>query len=146
MGSLPSERIALVATVDPDANATGAFTSDYVNMEEFGEALAIVMAGVLAASGTLDAAVLQATSSTGASVKAIRGKSITQLDTASNDKQQLINIQTDELDVAGGFSFIALRLTHTTAGGDAAGLILGTQCRHAPADDYDLASVSEIVA
>ena len=146
MPSLPSERVAIVATVDPDAAATGAFTSDYVNMEEFGSALAVVMAGVIAASGTLDAAVLQATSSTGAAVKAISGKSITQIDTGSNDKQMLINIRTDELDVAGGFSFIALRLTHTTAGGDSAGLVLGLNCRHAPADDFDLASVSQIIA
>lgn len=146
MGSLPSERVAVVATVDPDAAAAAAFTSDYVNMEEFGSAMAIVMAGVLAASGTLDAAVLQATSSTGAGAKTITGKSITQIDTASNDKQYVINVRADELDVAGGFSFIALRITHGTAGGDSAGLVLGLDCRHAPADDYDLASVGEIIA
>lgn len=145
MGSLPSERVALVATVDPDANATGAFTSDYVNMEEFHSALAVVMAGVIAASGTLDAKLVQATSATGASSKDITSKAITQIDTGSNDKQMLINVKTDEMDVAGGFSFLALTMTHTTAGGDAAGLILGFDCRHAPADDFDLASVSEII-
>ena len=55
-----------------------------------------------------------------------------------------MNLKTDSLDVAGGFSFVALRMTHATAGGDAAGLLLGINPRHGPADDFDLASVSEI--
>ncbi len=144
--SLPSERVAILATVDPDANAASSFTSDWVNMEEWGQVMGIVMAGTLAATGTLDAAMLQATSSTGAGSKAITGKSITQMSTGDNDEQAIINLKADELDVAGGFSFVAIKLTHGTAGGDAAGLILGFDCRHAPADDFDLASVGEIVS
>lgn len=144
--SLPSERVAIVATVDPDAAAASSFTSDYVNMEEWHQIMAIVMAGTIASSGTLDAALLQATTSSGAGAKAITGKSITQMDTGDNDEQAIINLKADELDVAGGFSFVALKLTHGTAGGDSAGLVLGFDCRHGPADDFDLASVGEIVA
>ncbi len=144
--TLPSERVAVLATVDPDANAASSFTSDWVNMEEWGQLMAIVMAGTIASSGTLDAAMLQATSSTGAGSKAITGKSIVQLTTGDNDEQSIINLKADELDVAGGFSFVAIKLTHGTAGGDSAAVVLGFDCRHAPADDFDLASVGEIVS
>jgi len=146
MGKLPSEYVAIVATIDPDQYSTGSQDSDWVNMEEFHEVMAVVQAGVIAASGTIDASVRQATSSTGAGAKAITGKAITQLTTGDNDKQAVINVRTDELDVAGGFSFVSLRQTLTTAGGDMSGVVLGMGCRHAPADDYDLASVAEILA
>lgn len=142
----PSEKIAVVATIDPDAYAAGTFTSDYVNVENFHQIMAIVQAGILAASGTLDAKLMQATSSTGAGAKVVStaNAQITQLTTANNDTQQIMTVRADALDVAGGFSFVALRMTHATAGGDSAGIVLGVNPRYAPADDLDLASVSQI--
>ncbi len=35
MSSQPSERVAVLATVDPDANAAGAITSDWADMTKF---------------------------------------------------------------------------------------------------------------
>lgn len=142
----PSEKIAVVATIDPDAAAAGTFTSDWVNMKDFHQLMAIVMAGTIAASGTLDAKLMQATSATGASAKVVStaNAQITQLTTASNDKQQIMTLRADALDVAGGFQYVALRMTHATAGGDSAGLVLGINPRYQPADDVDLASVSQI--
>ncbi len=142
----PSEKIAVVATIDPDANTAATYTSDWVNMENFHQLMAIVQVGIIAAGGTVDAKLMQATSSTGAGAKAIStaNAQITQVTTAGNDTQQILTVRTDALDVAGGFSFVALRMTHTTAAGDSAGLVLGINPRYAPADDLDLASVSQI--
>lgn len=142
----PSEKVAVVATIDPDANAASTFTSDWVNCENFHQIMAIVQVGILVASGTLDAKLMQATDSNGTGAKNIStaNAQITQVTTAGNDTQQIITVRTDSLDVAGGFSFVALRMTHGTAGGDSAGLVLGLNPRYAPADDLDLASVSQI--
>lgn len=146
MSKLPSERIAVIATIDPDAYSAGTQTSDWANAEEWHQLMAVVEAGILAGTATLDAKLMQATSSTGAGAKAIStaNAQITQLTTASNDKQAIINLRTDSLDVAGGFSFVALRMTLTTAGGDMSGVLFGVDPRHGPADDFDLASVAEI--
>lgn len=146
MGKLPSEKVAVLATIDPDANTASTFYSDFVNMEEWPELMAVCMAGILGSSATIDFSLLQSTSSTGAGEKAITGKAITQIDTASNDKQQVINLRTDELDVAGGFSFVRAKMTVATSTSDSAAIVLGMGCRHAPADDFDLASVSQIIA
>ena len=116
-----------------------------VNVEYFHQLMYIVSAGVIASSGTLDAALVQATSSTGAGSKAISGKSITQMTTGDNDEQAIINLKSDELDVAGGFSFVAGNITLTTAGGDVGSIVLGFQPRFGPASASDLASVGEIV-
>ena len=146
MSKLPSERIAILATIDPDAYGTGTQTSDWASVEEFHQVFAVVEAGILAASATLDAKLMQATSSTGAGAKVVStaNAQITQLDTGDNDKQAIMNLRTDSLDVAGGFSFVALRMTLTTAGGDCSGVLFGVDPRHGPADDFDLASVAEI--
>lgn len=146
MSALPSEKVALVATIDPDAYSAGTQTSDWVLTENFHEFLAVVYAGIIVASGKIDAVLRQASSSTGGSNKAITGKSITQLTTGDNDKQAIINLRTDELDVDGGFKWIALRMTFTTAGADAGGTIYALEPRFGPANANDLASVDEIIA
>lgn len=142
---LPSEQFAVVGVIDPDANSAATLYSDYVNMEYFHQAMGLVLAGIIATSGTVDGSLVQATSSTGAGVKAITGKAITQLDTASNDKQAIINLKADELDVAGGFKFVALKMVGATAAADSAGVLFGVNPRFGPANDNDLASVAEIV-
>lgn len=142
----PSEQVALVATIDPDAYAASSYTSDYVNTEYFHQLMAVVYAGTLAASASVTAKLLQATSSTGAGAVTVAGKAITAMTTASNDKQAIIELKTDELNVAGGFKFVALKITAATAGGDIGGAIYGLNPRYGPASANDLASVGEIVA
>ena len=147
MGKLPSEVAAVCAVIDPDANTASSYTSDYVNMEYFESAMAIILAGVLGSSASLSASLLQATSAAGANAKAVStSHAITALTTASNDKQAIINLRTDDLDVAGGFSFVALKMTVTNSTSDFGGLILGMNPRYGPASDNDLASVAQIVS
>jgi len=145
--SNPSERVALVACIDPDAYTASSYTSDWVNMEYWHEAMAVVYAGVLGSSATLNAKLMQATSSTGANAKVVSTAThqITALTTASNDKQAIINLHADDLDVAGGFSFVALRITIATSTSDAGGAIYGLRPRFGPASANDLASVAQII-
>ena len=145
---LASEQIAVVGTIDPDALAAGTHDSDWVNMEDFESILAVVMAGELGASATVDAKLRQATDGSGTSAKDITGKAITQLTQAGtdDDKQALINCRRDELDVDNNFTHVSLRITVAVATSDGGGAILGVNPRYGPANDADLASVDEIVS
>lgn len=145
--SLPSERAAIGGVIDPDANGAGALTTDYVNMGEYKSAMGIVLVGTLGTSGTIDAKLVQATDSAGTGSKDITGKAITQLTDAGSDddKQAIINVRAEELDVDNGFDHVALTLTTAAATSDSAALVLGLDPRNGPASDNDLASVDEIV-
>ncbi len=146
---LPSEQAGVVATIDPDVYTANAYSSDYVDMADFEMLMAVVSAGTLGSSATLDGKLEQATTSGGGGVKDITGKAITQLTQGGSDdsdKQAIINVRGSELDIAGGFRFVRLTVTVGTATSDVSGLILGFGPKHGPASDNDLASVAEIVA
>lgn len=144
----PSDEIAVLATIDPDAYTAATYVSDYASFEYFNEMLAIVTVGDLGTSGTVAAKLRQATSSTGAGVKDITSKAITTFTQAGtdSDKQALVNLRADELDLANGFKFACISLTVATATSDAGAILLGTKPKHGPASGHDLASVDEIVA
>lgn len=145
--SLPSERSALVATIDPDAYTAAAYTSDWAAVADFPEMMATISAGTLGTSATLDAKLQQATDSSGTGAKDITGKAITQLTQAGtdSDKQAVINVNQDELDVANDFTHVAIVMTIGTATSDAGAILQGFRPTYAPASDNDLASVDEIV-
>lgn len=146
--TLPSENVAISGVIDPDANAAGAITSTYVDMGKFESALAIILAGTLGTSGTLDAKLVQATDSSGTGVKDITGKAITQLTQAGtdSDKQALINVRAEDLDTDNGFNHVAIILTTATATSDSAAVLVGCNPRFSPASDNDVSTVDEIVA
>jgi len=143
---LPSNNAVLAGIIDPDAYAASTVTSGWVSLVTYEAIQAIVMAGTLGASATLDAKLEQASDSGGTGAKDITGKSITQLTQAGtdSDKQAIINCRSDELDVANGFTHVRLSMTIGTATSDAGGLILGHYARYQPATD--LASVDEVVS
>jgi hypothetical protein len=144
---MPSEAAAILGVVDPDATAASTVTSDWCDMGKFKKAMAIILAGALGSSATLNAKIEQATDSSGTGAKDITGKAITALTDAGSDsdKQAVINVDASELDVANGFDHIRLSMTVATATSDIAGLVLGFEPRFGPASDNDLASVDEIV-
>lgn len=145
--TLPSEVAAVVATIDPDAYTAATYLSDAVDMSKIDQLLAVVMAGELGASATLDAKLTQATTS-GGSYKDITGKAITQLTQGGSDesdKQALINCRADELDIDNDYRWVKLSMTVGTATSDCCALLLGFGARYGPASDGDLATVDEIV-
>jgi hypothetical protein len=143
MNAKPNTEATLVGIIDPDAYAAGAYSTGWVDMRKFNAIQAVVMAGTLGASATLDAKLEQASDGSGTGVKDITGKAITQLVKASNDDDQaIILLRDDELDVANSFTHARLTMTVGTATSDAGAVVLGHYARYTPAA---LASVVEVV-
>ena len=142
-----SERLAVVATIDPDAYSAGAENSDAVDLSKFNRALFVLMVGDLGVSATVDFK-LQWAATSGGSYTDISGKSITQLTQAGSDdnKQALIEITAEELAAVDTTAqFVRGVLTIGTTACDAGMVALAGVARHHPASDDDLASVDEIV-
>ena len=138
---LPSDKVALMGVIDPDVTAASTVTTDWVSMSDFANAMAVVFAGTSGASATLDAKIQQASDSSGTGVKDITGKAITQM--LVSDKQSVINISENDLDIANDFTHIRLSLTVAVATSDVGGALFGLDAAYAPEDDA--ASVVEIV-
>ncbi len=139
-----SERLALVATIDPDANATGVFWTDNVDMSKFNEALFALLYGTGVTTGTATLALYEdTTAGTGTGAQALSGKAATALTTGNNDNQALVHVRANDL--SQGYRYVRGRLFLSTAGADAAVVAFAGAPRFHPASDYDLASVAQIV-
>lgn len=142
-----TEHLALVGAIDPDANTAATYTTGWVNAKNFAMLAALVAAGDLGASATLNAKLEQATTSGGGSAKDITGKAITALTQAGTDdnKQAWINVKPEELDVDNGFAFVRLSMTVAVATSDSAGFLFGLFPSRGPATDVDTTTVDEVV-
>ena len=156
--TLPSEVAAVVATIDPDVYSHGAQSSDYVDMGKFDQLMAILLVGTFPDVGTtIDFKLQQATTSGGAGVKDITDKAITQIASGSpvvSDKQAVINLRAEELDLANDFRYVKAVATGADSSSpadspantiDYGAVLLGFGARYGPAYDNDLATVAEIV-
>lgn len=143
---LPSNDAVLAGVIDPDLNAAGTYTTGWISMATFEAIQAIVLAGALGTSATLDAKLEQATDSSGTGAKDISGKALTQLTDAGSDsdKQAIINCRSDELDVNNGFTHVRLSMTVAVASSDSAAVVLGHYARYQPASA--ISSVDEVVS
>lgn len=142
MNSLPSERAAVIAAIDPIDAQTSARSSVWVSMDKFDRAMALISTGNI--TGTVNAAVQQATDSSGTDAKAL--KSSDSFSAGDDNKQAVINVRAGELDVNNGFTHIALVIT--PAGGTSnviSGLVLGFDPRFGPASDEDASTVKQVV-
>lgn len=143
----PSDRAAIAGVIDPDLNTAGTVTTGWIDLTTYHSLLAIIMAGALGTSATIDAKFEQATDASGTSAKDVTGKSITQLTDggSDSDKQALINLTADDVDFNNGFTHVRLSMTVATASSDSAAIVLGLDPRHGAASASDAASVAEIV-
>lgn len=145
----PSEEAAVVGVIDPDANTAATYTTGWIDMADFSKIMAIVMAGTLGSSATVDAKLEQASDSSGTGAKDVSGSAITQLTQAGtddSDKQAIIECFAEDLDLANDFTHVRLSMTVGAATSDSGAVVLGFAPRYAPASDHDAASVAEIVA
>ena len=141
MSNQPSERAAIVATVDPFNGNNAATSSDAVDMAKFHEAMFIL------ALGSIDAVVdfkLQESDASGGSYTDITGKAITQLAGTDDNKQAVITIKSEELST--GKRYVKAVVTVGSGTTSYVCVIgLGMQPRFGPAGNDDLATVAEIV-
>lgn len=143
----PSQLTAVLGAIDPDANTAATYTTGWIDMADFQAIMAIVMAGDLGTSATLDAKLEQATDASGTGAKDVTGSDITQLTQAGTDsnKQAIIECWAEDLDLANDYTHVRLSMTVATATSDCAAIVLGSNARYGPASDYDAATVDEIV-
>jgi hypothetical protein len=145
--NLPSESVAVVGCIDPDAYGTGDYQTGYVSLALFRRFQAIVMAGTLGSSATLDAKIIAYTDAAGNGAADVTGAAITQLTQAGtdSDKQAIINLDTQTL-AGSGKTHIRLQMTVGTATSDAGALLLGFDPLYRPASDNDSTAVDSITS
>lgn len=154
--SLFSERVAILAAIDPDAYTVSTYTSSYVKADKFHKYAAIGMLGDEATSGTPYGqaifSIVQATDASGSGAKAIATKTasvtLAAAATSSEENQQcIINIDAaEDIDTDNGFYWIAVRAVVSGDTADAAALLLGLDPKYSPASDNDASTVNEIVS
>jgi hypothetical protein len=142
-----SELAAVVETIDPVSQGAGSVSSGWIDASKFRQYMAVVMAGVLGASATLDAKLEQATDASGTGVKDITGKAITQLTKAGTDdnKQAVINLRPEMLDLDGAFDHFRVTLTVGVAASLVGAVVLGLTPASGFAAASDVSTVDEIV-
>lgn len=130
----PSDRIAVLDAIDPDATAAGDVSTDWVSLATVGNVLAVIQTGELGTSATVDAKIEQAQDSSGTGAKDITGAAITQLTQAGSDsdKQALINVRPENLDIDNDFNHVRLTITVAVATSDVGGLLLGLDGKYQP--------------
>lgn len=142
----PSQRVGVVGVVAPVSQAAGSVSTGWIDSTTFHNFLAIIQAGVLGASATLDAKLQQASDNSGTGVKDVTGKAITQFVKASNDgNQATIDLKQEDLDFNNGFKFFRLTLTVGTAASLVSAVVLGHDPRYGLATDNDAATVVQNV-
>ena len=118
-----------VDEIPPDSR-TAVVNSGWHDIEDAQEMIFFVTVGDIAASGTVNAKVQQASASAGTGAKDISGKAMTELSATDDNKTILITVHTQELDE--GFPFLQLSITPADAAADVAGLILKGYNRYEP--------------
>src|SRR5579872_5117740 len=109
----PSELAAVLDVVSPISQTVGSVSTGWIDASQYAQLLAVVQSGVLGGGGTLDAKFQQATDSSGTGAKDVTNAAITQI--TANNKQALINLRPEALDLANSFNYVRLTLTVGTA-------------------------------
>ena len=141
-----SELFSVLATIDPASQAVGTVTTGWISAGNHHTLLALVQSGVLGTGATLDAKLQQATDASGTGAKDVTGKALNQIVKATGDnKQALINLRPDDLDVTNGYAYVRLSLTVAVAASLTAAQLLGFNSRFAPGDASNQAAVAQVV-
>jgi len=117
-----------------DSVGISTVTGAYCLVESYHRLWFELNVGEMQATATLDAGLMQSTSAAGAGNKAITGKTITQLTQAGGDGDGLvcIELQTEELDVDGGFCYVNYYITVAAAAVECSAVLYGCSSRYMP--------------
>jgi hypothetical protein len=147
MNKTSSEIAAVVGNIDPDAYAASTVTTnEYIPLKHFRRFMAIIQAGDIVSTGTIDAKLITYTNSSGSGAADVTGSAITQLTQAGTDSNKQVVINFDPSKLAGSTAtHFRLSVTMGTAGADLSAIVLGLDPLYGPASDNDVATVDEIV-
>lgn len=150
--NLMSERLHVIATIDPDHYAASTVGSDAWDMQTYRQAMVIVMSGAVAATGTLDWKLKESATSNGTFTTYTGKGTATPHTTTYTDSQSIINISSKELSATTitGARWCKLHMTVGTTTVFAGAVVLGSKSRFkepwTTISYGDLATVVEIVA
>ncbi len=120
-----------LAKIDPASYATAQSTG-WVDCALYERIAALILVGAIAATGTFNAKLEQATSAAGAGAKDITGKAITPLTDADDNKLLAIECKAAELDKNNGFRYVRLTLTPATAATLVGAVLIGLPADYNP--------------
>ena len=151
MSAFPNARLAealsVLGTIDPAAQAVGIITTGWLSASNHERFMALVQTGVLGAAATLDAKLQQATDAAGTGAKDVTGKALVQILKATGDnKQALINLRAEELDLANNFTFFRLSVTVGVAASLAGATVMAGVAKNAPASALNQVGVVQNIA
>jgi hypothetical protein len=140
MNETLSERLALVATIDPQLVDNTSVNSDWASMQHLRRILFTLLLG--ATDTTVNAKLQWATDASGSDAEDIPGKAITQMGATQDNKQAQLEIGAAEM---GAFRFVRLVVTvgDGTSGAYVAATGVGTDGRFGPARAERLVSVAQ---
>ena len=142
-----SETASVLATIDPVSQAVGTITTGWIAAANHERFMAIVQSGLLGAGATLDGKIQQAQDNAGTGAKDVTGKALVQIVKATGDnKQALINLRADELDMANNFTFFRLSLTVGVAASLVGASVIGGIAKNAPASSLNQAGVVQVIS
>lgn len=138
-----TEQVAFLDKLDPDSYAAAVYDTGFNSLRDYHRAAIVLLVGDMTQGATLDMDIEQATTTAGAGIKAITGKSITQLTQAGGDSNTtvVVELRTEELDVDNAFDCINAEVTVGTAAVEFALLILGLEPRYPPVPTTNLEEV-----
>jgi hypothetical protein len=144
----PSARVSVAGVIAPANQAAGTVTSQWVDMQAWFALLALLNIGAMAAGGTIDAKIEQATDAAGTGVKDVPGSAIVQVTQAGAGANTLveINLRQDDLDRNNDFRFVRLNVAAGAAASFLSGVLLGFDARYGAATDNDIAAVAQTVS
>lgn len=120
---------------EPADSQTVEVNSGYVDVGDFHRIVVIISVGDIAATGTFDVLIQQATNTAGASSKSLTpSKASTQLTQAGGDSDDLLifDLTCSELDVTNSFDCVNVRVSPAVAATEFSMIVLGVCPRFAP--------------
>ncbi len=118
-----------LSPIVPASRSAVEANTGFVSMRDYHKAVFIVQTGAIGQNGVVTACIYQATDEFGTGSKVISGKTITALGDTDDNSTCVIELDTSELDVSGGFDCI---LGSISCGGAVACLTAGLLIRYQP--------------
>jgi len=104
-----TEDVRRVQLLDPQTLNNATSTSAYQDVSDAERVVFVLELG--ATDTTVDAKLVQATDASGTGAKDITGAAITQLAATDDNKQAMIEVQTNRLDINNGYRYVAAQVT-----------------------------------
>lgn len=133
--------VSIAEAIDPDQRGAGTVWSGWWQVKSQIPISAVFLVGEIAAGGTFDAVMQQATDGSGSGAKAL--KTAAQLPDTGDNQQITITADLTDLDQSGGFSWVRIGGTVAVANVDWAALLMQYWNTSPTGAELDASTVAE---